>query len=85
MQSHLGPGGTQGQAARCHLATESCPEAHSDAPQITGHPLIMLPLLVRRRRCYDPNIGGLNAKCDVYSFGVLLWELVTQVWEEALG
>eukprot|EP00798_Chlamydomonas_sp_ICE-L_P017435 gene17435-23739_t len=28
--------------------------------------------------CFDQKLGGVSTKCDIFSFGVILWELVTQ-------
>ena len=38
--------------------------------------LISLPF--RAPECFNDKLGGVSTKCDIFSFGVILWELVTQ-------
>lgn len=37
-----------------------------------------LPTTPRAPECFNDKLGGVSTKCDVYSFGVILWELATQ-------
>ena len=38
----------------------------------------------RAPECFNSRLGGITAKCDIFSFGVILWELVVgkRPWEE---
>ena len=39
----------------------------------------IIPLfLIRAPECFNDKLGGVSTKCDIFSFGVILWELVTQ-------
>ena len=39
-----------------------------------------LDLLIAYRapECFNDKLGGVSTKCDIFSLGVILWELVTQ-------
>ena len=32
----------------------------------------------RAPECFNDSLGGISTNCDIFSFGVILWELVTQ-------
>lgn len=32
----------------------------------------------RAPECFNDKLGGVSLKCDIFSLGVILWELVTQ-------
>ena len=32
----------------------------------------------RAPECFNDKLGGVSTKCDIFSLGVILWELVTQ-------
>ena len=32
----------------------------------------------RAPECFNESLGGISTKCDIFSFGVILWELVAQ-------
>ena len=56
----------------------SCPHSFAPLfePSLFDPPLF--PRSFRAPECFNDKLGGVSTKCDVYSFGVILWELATQ-------
>ena len=70
--------------APCSLNGLPCGTASPPPAFPAWHPLNRPPPIppssstLRSPECFNVSLGGVSPKCDIFSFGVILWELITQ-------